>query len=187
MQQWNCGGADIQIIGTSSFVCFLCVTPNLSSQVRLIDAGFLWTEPHSKRIKMKVTIQKEVRKQELWEIHMCTDAGGKMPRNGYPLLYIMSSKALVNRTIFSSHCCCLSWILDNGVSAGVERRHLTAGVCGGVCSPIPDVWRLSSRGSQRLLESCGSSQTEGGNTGFKTIWAPCSLVLLSWTLLTRTN
>lgn len=36
---------------------------HLSSQVRLIDAGFLWTEPHSKRIKMKLTIQKEVRKQ----------------------------------------------------------------------------------------------------------------------------
>lgn len=35
---------------------------SLSVQVRLIDAGFLWTEPHSKRIKIKVTIQKEVRK-----------------------------------------------------------------------------------------------------------------------------
>ncbi|XP_051521138.1 60S ribosomal export protein NMD3 isoform X1 [Myxocyprinus asiaticus] len=30
------------------------------SKVRLIDAGFLWTEPHSKRIKIKLTIQKEV-------------------------------------------------------------------------------------------------------------------------------
>lgn len=30
------------------------------TKVRLIDAGFLWTEPHSKRIKMKLTIQKEV-------------------------------------------------------------------------------------------------------------------------------
>jgi NMD protein affecting ribosome stability and mRNA decay len=29
--------------------------------VRLIDAGFIWTEPHSKRIKLKLTIQKEVR------------------------------------------------------------------------------------------------------------------------------
>ncbi|KTF72386.1 hypothetical protein cypCar_00049051, partial [Cyprinus carpio] len=28
--------------------------------VRLIDAGFLWTEPHSKRIMMKLSIQKEV-------------------------------------------------------------------------------------------------------------------------------
>ena len=28
--------------------------------VRLVDAGFVWTEPHSKRIKVKLTIQKEV-------------------------------------------------------------------------------------------------------------------------------
>ncbi|TNN80360.1 60S ribosomal export protein NMD3 [Liparis tanakae] len=40
----------------------LCLKKIKSSmtRVRLIDAGFLWTEPHSKRIKMKVTIQKEV-------------------------------------------------------------------------------------------------------------------------------
>ncbi|XP_064652153.1 60S ribosomal export protein NMD3-like [Lineus longissimus] len=30
------------------------------SKVRLVDAGFVWTEPHSKRIKVKITIQKEV-------------------------------------------------------------------------------------------------------------------------------
>ncbi|KAG9095672.1 hypothetical protein FRC06_009547 [Ceratobasidium sp. 370] len=30
------------------------------NKVRLIDAGFIWTEPHSKRIKVKLTIQKEV-------------------------------------------------------------------------------------------------------------------------------
>lgn len=29
------------------------------SKVRLVDAGFIWTEPHSKRIKVKLTIQKE--------------------------------------------------------------------------------------------------------------------------------
>ena len=28
--------------------------------VHLVDAGFLWTEPHSKRIKVKLAIQKEV-------------------------------------------------------------------------------------------------------------------------------
>jgi nonsense-mediated mRNA decay protein 3 len=28
--------------------------------VRLIDAGFIWTEPHSRRIKVKLTVQKEV-------------------------------------------------------------------------------------------------------------------------------
>ena len=36
------------------------ISVNPPPQVRLIDAGFLWTEPHSKRIKLKVTIQKEV-------------------------------------------------------------------------------------------------------------------------------
>jgi len=29
-------------------------------KVKLIDSGFVWTEPHSKRIKVKLTIQKEV-------------------------------------------------------------------------------------------------------------------------------
>ena len=30
------------------------------SKVRLVDAGFVWTEPHSRRLKVKLTIQKEV-------------------------------------------------------------------------------------------------------------------------------
>jgi len=30
------------------------------NKVKLIDAGFVWTEPHSRRIKVKLTIQKEV-------------------------------------------------------------------------------------------------------------------------------
>lgn len=30
------------------------------SKVRIIDASFIWTEPHSKRIKVKITIQSEV-------------------------------------------------------------------------------------------------------------------------------
>lgn len=31
------------------------------NKVRLVDAGFIWTEPHSRRIKVKLTIQKEVK------------------------------------------------------------------------------------------------------------------------------
>eukprot|EP00126_Sphaerothecum_destruens_P009638 Sdes_comp20553_c0_seq1m15319 len=30
------------------------------TKVKLVDAGFIWTEPHSRRIKVKVTIEKEV-------------------------------------------------------------------------------------------------------------------------------
>lgn len=32
----------------------------LNKAVKLIDAGFIWTEPHSRRLKVKLTIQKEV-------------------------------------------------------------------------------------------------------------------------------
>ena len=28
--------------------------------IRLVDAGFIWTEPHSKKLKVRITIQKEV-------------------------------------------------------------------------------------------------------------------------------
>jgi len=31
------------------------------NKVKLVDASFIWTEPHSKRIKLKLTVQKEVR------------------------------------------------------------------------------------------------------------------------------
>ena len=30
------------------------------NKVKLIDAGWIWTEPHSKRLKLKLTVQKEV-------------------------------------------------------------------------------------------------------------------------------
>ena len=29
-------------------------------KVKLVDAGFIWTEPHSRRLKVKLTIQKDV-------------------------------------------------------------------------------------------------------------------------------
>ncbi len=30
------------------------------NKLHLVDAGFIWTEPHSKRIKVKITVQKDV-------------------------------------------------------------------------------------------------------------------------------
>ena len=29
-------------------------------RVKMVDASFIWTEPHSRRLKVKITIQKEV-------------------------------------------------------------------------------------------------------------------------------
>lgn len=44
------------------------------NKVRLIDAGFIWTEPHSKRLRVKLTIQKEVRDSRQTRCLQCTDA-----------------------------------------------------------------------------------------------------------------
>lgn len=51
-------------------------------------------------------------------------------------------------------CCCLS-------SPGDEWCYPAAGVRGRVCHPVPDVRRLPSCGSQRLLEGRGASEAEG--------------------------
>eukprot|EP00940_MAST-03C_sp_MAST-3C-sp2_P002464 g2464.t1 len=46
----------------SSQLLAICLKkiPSLRKKVKLVDADFIWTEPHSKRLKVKVTIQKEV-------------------------------------------------------------------------------------------------------------------------------
>ncbi|XP_065190431.1 60S ribosomal export protein NMD3-like [Sycon ciliatum] len=38
----------------------VCLKRIKLQSVRLIDAGFIWTEPHSKRLKVKLSVQKEV-------------------------------------------------------------------------------------------------------------------------------
>ncbi|KAI8764615.1 ribosome-binding protein [Biomphalaria glabrata] len=53
------------------------------SKVKLVDAGFVWTEPHSMRVKVKLTVQKEVMNGALLQqvfiveyvvqSHMCDD------------------------------------------------------------------------------------------------------------------
>lgn len=52
-------------------------------QVKLVDAGFIWTEPHSRRLKTKLTVQSEVFNgailqqtfvvEYIVETHMCPD------------------------------------------------------------------------------------------------------------------
>ena len=39
------------------------------NKVRLTDAHFIWTEPHSKRLRVSVTIQKEVR--GILQLYIC--------------------------------------------------------------------------------------------------------------------
>ena len=45
---------------SKELLALLLRKPRGLASVRLADASFVWTEPHSKRIKLRVTIQKEV-------------------------------------------------------------------------------------------------------------------------------
>ena len=45
---------------SKELLALLLKKPRGLAAVRLADASFVWTEPHSKRIKLKITIQKEV-------------------------------------------------------------------------------------------------------------------------------
>lgn len=40
-------------------LCLKRIKPQMLN-VRLVDASFIWTEPHSKRVKVKMVVQKEV-------------------------------------------------------------------------------------------------------------------------------
>ena len=45
---------------SAELMALLLKKPRGLGSVRLVDASFVWTEPHSKRLKVKVCVQKEV-------------------------------------------------------------------------------------------------------------------------------
>ena len=45
---------------SKELLALLLKKPRGLGAVRLVDASFVWTEPHSKRIKLRITIQKEI-------------------------------------------------------------------------------------------------------------------------------
>ena len=78
------------------------------NKVRLVDAGFIWTEPHSRRIKMKLTIQKEafagVILQQVFVIEttvcnqQCNDCAKFMAKNTWKAVVQVRQKVDHKRT-----------------------------------------------------------------------------------------
>ncbi|KAI5121717.1 hypothetical protein M0805_002110 [Coniferiporia weirii] len=78
------------------------------NKVRLIDAGFIWTEPHSKRIKVKLTIQKEVFTstilQQIFQVEylvqytQCADCAKLAAKNTWKALVQVRQKVPHKRT-----------------------------------------------------------------------------------------
>ncbi|CAG8499045.1 5817_t:CDS:2 [Funneliformis mosseae] len=71
------------------------------NKVRLIDAGFIWTEPHSKRIKVKLTIQKEVFYLEfVVNYQQCDDCARIMAKNMWQSMVQVRQKVNHKKTFF---------------------------------------------------------------------------------------
>ncbi|THH12156.1 hypothetical protein EW145_g200 [Phellinidium pouzarii] len=80
------------------------------NKIRLIDAGFIWTEPHSKRIKVKLTIQKEARVftstilQQVFQVEyivqytQCADCSKLAAKNTWKALVQVRQKVPHKRT-----------------------------------------------------------------------------------------
>ncbi|GFS98675.1 60S ribosomal export protein NMD3 [Nephila pilipes] len=78
-------------------------------QVHLVDATFLWTEPHSKRIKVKLIIQKEtfgvILQQEfvveyIVQTYMCSDCHKHESKNVWKAVVQLRQKVSHKKTFF---------------------------------------------------------------------------------------
>ncbi|SLM39463.1 nonsense-mediated mrna decay protein 3 [Lasallia pustulata] len=78
------------------------------SKVRIIDASFIWTEPHSRRVKVKITIQQEVFEgtilQQTFEVeyvvayHQCPDCAKSFTANTWRAVVQVRQKVPHKRT-----------------------------------------------------------------------------------------
>ena len=78
------------------------------SKVRIIDASFIWTEPHSRRIKVKITIQQEAFEgtilQQTFEVeyvvahHQCPDCAKSFTANTWRAVVQVRQKVPHKRT-----------------------------------------------------------------------------------------
>ena len=78
------------------------------SKVRIIDASFLWTEPHSRRLKVKITIQQEAFQgtilQQTFEVeyvlahHQCPDCAKSYTANTWRAVVQVRQKVPHKRT-----------------------------------------------------------------------------------------
>jgi nonsense-mediated mRNA decay protein 3 len=76
--------------------------PNLNKQIRLVDAGLVWTEPHCKRIKIKVTVQKAV-----------DEANGQIMQQSTIVEYVVRTKQCVK---------CMASFTNAGWNSCVQLR-----------------------------------------------------------------
>lgn len=101
------------------------------NKVRLVDAGFIWTEPHSKRIKVKLTIQKEVRVPIDYSLRCSSDLA---PLGGLVGVHLDCSSADIPGGIS-----CAAWSVSGLHQAGGEEYVESVGPSTAESIPQTDV------------------------------------------------
>lgn len=112
-------------------------------EVRLVDAGFIWTEPHSKRLRVKLTVQKEVSLALL--IQRCSSV---------PLWRDFTSEITDIHSLWDT----FKGLLFNSLTTSIRNR---------ICHPIHPMSRLYKTSSQEHMESlCPSPSKSRPQTYF---------------------
>ena len=91
---------------SKELLALLLKKPRGLGNVRLADATYVWTEPHSKRIKLKITIQQEV-------------VAGAVLQQTFVVEYILGNKQCPQ--------CCRKEAKDTWTAVVQMRQHARAG------------------------------------------------------------
>ncbi|KAJ9063683.1 ribosome-binding protein [Entomophthora muscae] len=147
--------------------------------VRLIDAGFIWTEPHSKRIKTKLTIQKEAFAstilQQTFEVEfvvanqMCEDCTKIMAKNTWKASVQVRQKVPHKRTFLYLEQLILKHNVHKDTTNikeardGIDFYYVQRGHAIKMCDFLMSVVPAKIKASEQLI----STDTHSGSSNYK--------------------
>ncbi|TFK25293.1 RNA binding protein [Coprinopsis marcescibilis] len=149
------------------------------NKVRLTDAKFIWTEPHSKRLKVAMTIQKEVLTntilEQTFEIEylvqygQCPDCARLAAKNTWKALVQVRQKVTHKRTflyleqLILKHNAQKDTIMIKEVKDGIDFFYSSRSHALKMCEFLTGVVPIRSKSSEQLL----SSDTHTSTANFK--------------------
>lgn len=147
-------------------------------KVKLVDAAWIWTEPHSRRLKLKLTVQKEVGNGAVLQQAMavtfvvrnqqCEGCAAAFTNNTWTAVVQVRQRVDHKRTFFyleqlilkhSAHSQCTNIQVGNGRTAYMRHRLVAGGRCLNrlhVLAFATQIWFTSSSGC-RVAQAVAST------------------------------
>ncbi|KAG1870153.1 NMD3 family-domain-containing protein [Suillus subalutaceus] len=143
------------------------------NKVRLTEAHFIWTEPHSKRLRVSLTIQKEVLTstilEQIFEIEylvqhgQCPDCTKLAAKNTWKALVQVRQKVSHKRTLILKHGTQKDTISVKEVRDGLDFFYSQRSHAIKMVEFLAGVVPVRSKGSEQLL----STDTHSGTANYK--------------------